>query len=62
MHNSEKKIMNIHVNQVKETYKQAMILNDFYYLKKCTQLADFLDLVVCIHIFYKINVPLTIPR
>lgn len=46
MHNSEKKIMNIHVNQVKETYKQAMILNDFYYLKKCTQLADFLDLVV----------------
>lgn len=54
--------MNIHVDQVKETYKQARILNNFYYLKKCTKLADFNDLVVCIHIFYKINVPLTIIR
>lgn len=54
--------MNIHVDQVKETYKQATILKNFYYQKKCTKLADFNDLVVCIHIFYKINVPLTITR
>lgn len=54
--------MNIHVDQVKETYKQATILNDFCYLKKCTKLADFEDLVVCIHIFHKTIVPLTITR
>lgn len=59
----QKIIMIIHVDQVKETYKQGTILNNFYYLKKCTKLADFEDdLVVCIHIFHKINVPLTITR
>lgn len=45
--------MNIYVDQVKETYKQATILNNFYYLKKCTKLADFEYLLVCIHIFPK---------